>query len=147
MLDTIREARGWIGLDPAEVVDANSFGNLIVRASDGAYWRICPEEWSCAPIAPNAKEFAALSCDEDFQVDWLMTRLVEIARQQLGPLGEGQCYCLKIPAVVGGPYEASNFGAISLRELIDFAGNMAEQIKDLPDGTRIRLKIVNGDRP
>jgi hypothetical protein len=38
MLDIIREAWGWIGLDPADVVATNSFGNLIVRATDGAYW-------------------------------------------------------------------------------------------------------------
>jgi hypothetical protein len=142
MLHTIREAWGWTGLDPAEVVATNSFGNLIVRAVDGTYWRICPEEWSCDKLARNAEECAALSSDDDFRTDWEMSRLVEQARQKLGPLVEGRCYCLKLPAAIGGHYKLANVGTISLNELIAFSGVMAEQIKDVPDRGQIELKIV-----
>jgi hypothetical protein len=142
MLETIRKAWGWIGLNPAEVVATNSFGNVIPRATDGAYWRICPEEWSCERVARDAGEFAALWGDEEFRRDWEMTRLVELARQQLGPLPEGRCYCLKLPAVIGGGYEATNLGTIALDELIAFSGDMAEQIKDVPDGGQLDIKIV-----
>ena len=133
MLDTIREAWGWIGLAPAKVVAANSFGNLIVRATDGAIWRICPEEWSCKKVARNVEEFAKLSSEEEFRTDWEMSRLEGLAREKLGPLAEGRCYCLKLPAVIGGSYELTNIGTISLIELISFSGYMAEQIKDVPD--------------
>jgi hypothetical protein len=142
MLDTIRNAWGWIGLDPAAVVATNAFGNLIVCATDGAHWRICPEEWSCELIARSAAEFAALSSDDEFRTDWEMAPLVELARQQLGPLPDGRCYCLKLPAVIGGRYEAANLGIIALVELISFAGDMAQQIKDVPDGDQIEIKIV-----
>jgi hypothetical protein len=142
MLDTIRDAWKWIGLDPAEVVAENAFGNLIVRATDGAYWRICPEELSCEQVARDAGEFAALSGGEEFRTDWEMARLVEQARQKLGPLSPGRCYCLKLPAVIGGTYDAANMGTISRAELISFAGDMAEQIKDVPDGGQIKIRIV-----
>ena len=142
MFDTIRKSWGWIGLDPAEVMATNAFGNLIVRATDGAYWRICPEEWSCARVAATAEEFAALSGEEDFRTDWEMTRLVELARQQLGPLPEGWYYCLKLPGVIGGRYEAQNLGTISLDELISFSGDMAAQIKDVPEGGQVVFNIV-----
>ena len=142
MLDTIRQAWGWTGLEPAEVVATNPFGNLIVRATSGAVWRICPEEWSCAVIARDADEFATLSTDDEFRIDWEMSRLVEIARQQLGPVPDGECYCLKHPAVIGGPYEAANFGTITLSELIWFSGYMALQIKDVPDGGEVIIEIV-----
>jgi hypothetical protein len=142
MLDIIRTAWGWIGLDPAEVVATNAFGNLIVRATDGVYWRICPEELSCERIADHADAFAAISKGEEFQTDWEMSRLVKLARQKFGPLPEGRCYCLKLPAVVGGSYDVANMGTISLDELISFSGEFAEKIKDLPDGAQIRIKIV-----
>jgi hypothetical protein len=140
MLDTIRKAWGWIGLDPAEVVAANSFGNLIVRANGGAFWRICPEELSCERIAKNVDEFAAISKGDEFQTDWEMSRLVDLARRTLGPLPEGRCYCLKRPAVIGGNYNASNLGTISVVELISFSGDFAEQIKDVPDGGEIEIE-------
>jgi len=142
MLEAIRKSWGWIGLEPAQVVVVNSFGNVIVRAVDGAYWRICPEEWSCEQIAQNADDFAVLSREEEFQLDWQMTRLVELAKENLGPLPDGRCYCLKLPALIGGTYEATNLGTISLEELISFSGHMAEQIKELPDGGQIQLEIV-----
>jgi hypothetical protein len=142
MLDTIRKAWGWIGLEPAEVVATNSFGNLIVRTADGAYWRICPEELSCQQVARNADEFATLSDEIEFRTDWEMLRLVELARQRLGPLPEGRCYCLKLPAVIGGNYDATNLGTISLIELISFSGDMAEQIKNVPDGGQFQIKVV-----
>jgi hypothetical protein len=142
MLETIRNAWRWIGLDPAEVVATNAFGNLIVRATDGEYWRICPEELSCEKVARDAEEFAALFSKEDYRTDWQMSRLIEQARQKLGPLVEGQCYCLKLPAVIGGGYAVTNLGTVSLIELISFSGSMAEQIKDLPDGCQTEIKIV-----
>jgi hypothetical protein len=142
MLDTVRQAWGWIGLDPVEVVATNLFGNLIVRAKDGAFWRICPEELSCKRIAENVDEFATISSGDEFRTDWEMSRLVELARQKLGPLSEGRCYCLKLPAVIGGSYEVSNLGTNSVLELIAFSGDLAEQIKDVPDGGEIQIEIV-----
>ncbi len=139
MLDIIHTAWSWTGLYPAEVIAINPFGNVLVRAVDGAYWRICPEEWSCERIAGNADEFAALSRTEEFRTDWEMARLVALARKKLGPLPEGRCYCLKRPAVVGGKYTAGNLGTIALSELIAFSGDMAEQIKDVPDGAQIEI--------
>ena len=142
LLATIRDAWGWIGLEPAEITAENSFGNLIVRATDGAYWRICPEELSCQKIASDCGEFEAVLQDDGFQLDWQMARFFALAEQTLGPVHEGKCYCLKIPGVIGGKYEPENFGTISLEELISFSGDLAEQIKDVPDGEQIAIKLV-----
>ncbi len=142
MLTTIRESWGWTGLDPAAVTATNAFGNVLVRAADGAYWRICPEELSCKVVAGNDAEFDALLGSEEFQIDWQMTRLVRIAQTALAPVAEDRCYCLKIPAVLGGKYDAANFGTISRRELIAFAGDIAEQIKHLPDGANVKFTFT-----
>jgi hypothetical protein len=75
-------------------------------------------------------------------LDWEMARLVEQARQKLGPLAAGRCYCLKVPAVLGGSYAADNMGTISRSELISFSGDLAEQIRDVPDGSHIKIKFV-----
>jgi hypothetical protein len=141
-LDIIREAWSWVGLTPDEIVVTNAFGNIVVRASDRSYWRICPEEWSCTRIAGNAAELESLMDGEDFQLDWQMTRLVELARQKLGVLTEGRCYCLKRPAIIGGNYEADNLGTISVDELIAFSGDMARQIQDVADGDQIKIEWV-----
>jgi len=140
LLTTIRESWGWTGLDPAAVTATNAFGNVIVRATDGAYWRICPEELSCKIVARDDVEFDALWANETSQVDWRMTRLVEIAQATLGPVDADSCYCLKMPAALGGAYDAVNVGTITRRELLAFTGDVAEQLKDVPDGANIKFE-------
>ncbi len=141
-LQAIRDSWGWTGLDPAAVAATNAFGNVLVRAANGAYWRICPEELNCEVVAGNDAEFDALMASEDFQIDWQMTRLVLIAQTSLGPVADDRCYCLKIPAVLGGKYDATNFGTISRRELVAFAGEIAEKIKDVPDGKKVKFTFT-----
>jgi len=142
MLDTIRNAWGWIGLEPSQVIATNKFGNLVVRATDGSYWRICPEELSCQQITHSEPEFDALWTNEEFQRDWEMESLVELAVAKLGALPEGQCYYLVRPSVLGGSYDATNLETITLNELISVSGHIAEQIKDVPDGGQIQFEII-----
>jgi hypothetical protein len=143
VLTTIRNAWRWTGLDPSRIEAVNPFGNVIVRAVDGAFWRICPEALSCEVVARSAGEYAALWADGDFQVDWQMERLVHLARSKFGPPADGRCYCLKVPALLGGAYDADNLGVIDLEELIAFVGDIAEQIKDLPDGTQVTINLTD----
>lgn len=140
LIETIRAAWGWLGLDPSEVVGENEFGNLMVKDMHGKYWRICPEEAECTVVANNRAELDGLAHDRNFLEDWSMRLLVEQARDRLGSLPEGRKYCLAIPAVLGGNYDIANVRTISLIELISVSGDLARQLQDLPDGTKIRLK-------
>ena len=90
LISEIREAWGWVGIDPLEVVGENDFGNLIVKDVDSKYWRICPEDVYCEVIADNREELDKLSADQQFLADWYLTALVERAREHLGPLSDGR---------------------------------------------------------
>lgn len=142
LIDEIRTAWGWTGIQPLEVVGENEFGNLIVKDVDGSYWRICPEDSDCRVIASTRQELDALSKDQAFLRDWHMSALVDRAFAVLGVLAEGRKYCLKIPSVMGGEYSEENSGTIDLNELIRASGHIARQVKDLPDGAKVRLVIA-----
>jgi hypothetical protein len=71
-----------------------------------------------------------------------MTRMVTMAEGKLGLLQKGRCYCFKISPVVGGKYDTANLAEISIKELISFSGHFAEQIKDVPDGGQIEIKLI-----
>ena len=139
-LTIIRNSWGWTGLEPAAIVAINPFGNIIARATDGTFWRICPEELACEVVARNAVEYEALWVSEDFQLDWQMARLADVAQANLGVVGQGRCYCLKVPGVLGGAYDAANLGTIDLGKLIAFSGDVARQVKDVPDGQAIKFE-------
>ncbi len=45
--------------------------------------------------------------------------------------------------VLGGDYSVDNLGDIDSLEAMQFRGSIAQQIKDLPDGTKIEMKITD----
>jgi hypothetical protein len=66
LISEIRSAWGWVGIDPHEVVGENDFGNLIIKDTDGKYWRMCPEDVYCEIVANNRDELDKLSQDPDY---------------------------------------------------------------------------------
>ena len=142
MIPVIEKAWSWIGLIPSEVIASNAFGNVIVCDQAGRYWRICPEELTCQIVANSKAELDTLLVDPEFIADWEMPALVEIACASLGPLSPDRCYCLKMPALLGGEYRAENLGTNSRTELIAFSGDVAEQIKNVPDGGKVEIRVV-----
>jgi len=143
LLETIGSGWGWKGLDPKAVTATNAFGNLLVEDCGGRYWRICPEETSAEVVAEDQQAYNSLLLDAEFIEDWEMLRLVQLAVQKLGKPTDGRCFCLKVPAVLGGNYDAENFGTIPIAELIFSSGDIARQIKDLPDGAKIQFEITD----
>ena len=143
LVEELRESWGWVGLEPIEVVGENDFGNLIIKDKDSKYWRLCPEELSCEVVAQNRKELDALSNNQEFLHDWYMKQLVSEAQEKLGPLTQDRKYCLKIPAILGGEYGGSNLATVPLVELVRFSGDVAKQIKDLPNGAQVQFKITD----
>ena len=143
ILEAVRDAWSWTGLDAARIVATNPFGHAIVEAADGQFWLIEPDRLACERIANTDANLAELRSREAFRYHWDLENLVAYARREVGELGEGRCYCLKIPAVLGGSYERANLASISIEELLSVSGSIAFQIKDLPDGARAELKVVD----
>ncbi|AEG01126.1 DUF1851 domain-containing protein [Methylomonas methanica] len=143
LISEIKNSWSWVGIDPEEIVGENDFGNLMIRDCEGKYWRLCPEDVYCKVVAENRAELDALSRNQEFLADWYMEALVTQARQALGPLPEDRKYHLVIPGALGGEYAISNIKTAPLVELVRFSGDIGRQIKDLPDGSQIELKVVD----
>jgi hypothetical protein len=141
LIDEVRSAWGWSGIEPEQVVGENDFGNLILRDTGGSYWRLCPEECTCEVVAANRTELDSLSIDQEFLRDWYMRSLVDDATRKLGPLTSGRKYCLKIPGLLGGKYDAENLAIAPLHEMIRISGQIAKQTQSLPEGATVRLKF------
>ncbi len=143
MLGKINKHWGWTGLKAIEILGRNEFGNFLLLDENQTYWRICPEELSCEIVAENSQDYLQLVEDEEFQVDWKVSNLVELAREHLGSLNEDWAYYLVIPGMFGGQYDASNIRTVPLDELIGHSGDWAFAIKDLPDGAQIKLRVID----
>lgn len=143
IVEEIKESWGWVGIEPVEVVGENDFGNLMIKDTAGKYWRLCPEDVYCEVVAENREELDALSTDQEFLEDWYMETLVEVAKDNLGPLEESRKFYLVIPGALGGEYGINNIKTAPLVEIIRYSGDVGKQIKDLPDGAQVKLKIID----
>ena len=141
MIEIINTAWNWKGFYAVKIIKSNDFGNVIFKTDKNQYWRICPEELQCEKIANSLSELENLFKDEEYILDWEMQELLKLAKNELGELQEGEKFCLKMPAVIGGLYVKNNLGKISFTELIAFSGDLGFQIKDVEDGEKIKLTI------
>jgi hypothetical protein len=58
-------------------------------------------------------------------------------------LSEGKCYGYKKQCVAGGSVEVENVYVASTAEYVSFMGDFHYQIKDIPDGGTVILKVIN----
>jgi hypothetical protein len=145
ILLSIRDEWAWAMPPPRSIVAINKFGNVLVSAEDGSVWRVCPEDVSCKRVLARVDALPELMADAEFSEDWEMTRLVMQAEEVHGVQPEGRCFCLKLPAVLGGEYAISNIGTIAVAEAVAFAGDLGRQIEDVPDGATIKLRFSRRD--
>ena len=141
ILKEVKDSWGWIGIDPIEVIAENDFGNLILKDSEAKFWRLCPEDVYCEIIANSVEEYNELVKDLEFNEDWFMESIVAEANKRLGPLKDGYKYYLVIPGILGGEYRGSNIQSVPFHEVIRYSGAIGLQVKDLPDGAEVNLKV------
>lgn len=60
-----------------------------------------------------------------------------------GLLEYGYRLCPKMPFVIGGQYEVENFYSQPFPNYLDINANIANQIKNLPEGAQVKLKTIN----
>src|SRR5262249_4010055 len=101
-------------------------------------------EGAVGPVADSEADFARQVSDPDNADRWLMTGLVDgAALMGLVPAAE-QCLCFKIPPGLGGSFDLDNVEVGMLSVQLSISGQLSEQIRDLPPGTKIsEVRIVD----
>lgn len=100
-----------------------------------------PEFGEFEDFVSNLEEWAAKILEDynyetgyQFAHDWQL---------QNGPLPTGKRLLPKIPFVLGGAYEVENLYAADPLKGMMFRADIWRQIRDLPDGSQVKLKVIN----
>ncbi len=118
-------------MEELEIVDTSCLGDVILRDKSGSEFVLVP---ACGEIR--------LLDDEERK---LLSGLNEfIARMEIHglKLGPGQCYGLK-PYSIFKEYTPENMYVATMAEYVSFMGYFYGQTKDLPDGAKVKFKVVN----
>ena len=134
----------WHWLLPEEftVWLMNRFGDLFVVLDDSSVWMFDVGGGSFEQVASCRDEFYDSIENDETANQWLMIPLIDHLVAAGKHVSPKRCYGYIIPPVLGGEYTAKNTSLISIDEHYSFHASVYEQIKDMPDGTAVKIKIV-----
>jgi hypothetical protein len=100
-----------------------------------------PAAASITQIAASEQEFWD-RCDDDSD-GWLLRPLVEQCYAAGMHLTERDCYAFTVLPFLGGQYNIENIWICPWQEWFSYTGSLYLQTKDLPDGTKITIRITD----
>lgn len=132
----------WQPLVPggARIIATNLFGDAFFVAPPGGVYMLERGAASLQSIAPSEPGFWK-DIVEDAE-GWQLRPLVDRCRSGGKILGEGQCYAFAVLPVLGGEYEPDNVWVASWHEWFALTADIYNQIKDVPDGTKVQLSFT-----
>jgi hypothetical protein len=134
---------GWLLPPEVTVWLVNRFGDLFIVFEDGAVQRLDVALGLLKVVATNRDEFCHRIDTPRVADDWLMIPLVDALVESGVTLGPGQCYGFRTPPVLGGEYVIANIVPIPATEYISYCGDLHHQIKNLPDGAQVRIRVID----
>ncbi len=134
----------WIVLFPEDftVWMVNRFGDVFAIFDDDSVHMLDVGAGTLTRMADSQDDFCQQIGMGDNANNWLMIPLVDACVAAGMRLGPDQCYSFKTPPVLGGQYDTGNSEPMDLAVHYSFLADIHRQIKDLPDGTQIKLVVT-----
>lgn len=133
----------WHWLLPSELTVwlMNRFGDLFIVLNDGSVHMFDVGCGTLEQVAESRDAFREAIDQDNNADDWLMIPLIDRLVAEGKKLKPGYCYGYLLSPVFGGDYTVANTIIIPIHEHYGLNASLHKQIKDLPDGTAVRIKI------
>lgn len=94
-------------------------------------------------VADSREHLIRLIDEGENANNWLAIPLVNRLVENGVLLKPKTVYGFKVPPLLGGKYDLENFEVTDISVHYGFLGDLYGQMKDVPDGSKVRVKIVN----
>jgi hypothetical protein len=136
----LREWR-WLCPQPMVLIARTAFGDLFLRVETGVIFKLDIAIGQLKQIAKSETEFRNLARAKEQREAWFAERdELAAAAGGLKP-GPEQCIAFKIPVLFTEGNAPNNAYVGSLYEQVAFLGDLHRQIKELPDGGKVQLRL------
>jgi hypothetical protein len=134
----------WLLGSMHAVVTISCLGDMFLLGDDNAVYWLQTDSGEMSKITENFEEYKEFLNDSEKTDEWFLSPLVEKLLDAGKTLKPNQVYSYKISPVLGGEYTVENIEPVSMSVHFSFSGQICEQIKDLPDGTRVNFSFIKG---
>ena len=121
----------------------NRYGDVFLTTGDNSVHMLELGAGTLKRVAADREDFAKKVDEENNANDWLLIPLVNKCVAAGLLLKPGQCYSYIKPPILGGTYTVENTEITDLAVHYSFLAQIHRQIKDLPDGTKVKLVVRN----
>jgi hypothetical protein len=127
----------WLLAGPHRLLAVTRMGDAFVEKGDGEVIFLDTLEGTLKHAATNQNAFLKLLKAGAFDPTWFNPDMVALLEARSEHLAPGQCYSYKIPLALGGSFESANVKAVSAMVHFCIMGQLHEQTRHLPPGTKI----------
>ena len=144
-IDLFRAIDGWkwLPVTGLTAIAVSAFGEVFFRDSAGVVHQIDTIEGRLTKVANSLPELTTMLKDAEARDNLLLEGLVIGARKMGLILEPGECYDFKIAPVLGGKMGVEEMQKLSFVVKLHIAGQLHEQVKDLPPGTKINHVTIS----
>ncbi|GAB5523140.1 MAG: hypothetical protein Roseis2KO_10120 [Roseivirga sp.] len=135
------ESWAWLVGDDKLPILISSIGDMFLEDQKGRVYWLNVGEGTLKLIANNQEKFTIKLNDDDIANELFMFQLVTNILNSGLRLEPGKLFVYKQLPVIGGAYNAENFELTDIEVHFHLAGQIHEKIKDLPDGTKIKVTL------
>jgi hypothetical protein len=139
--DLLQEWRWLIGGHPRTIGWSLS-GDVFYQDFEGRVWHLDTGAGETELVAASRDAFFDLLSNSATEAELLLRPVVEDFVDNHGPLLADECLGFTRLPILGGTYSAENRYRLSMTEHAAVTGDMHRQLRDLPDGTAVRVTTV-----
>jgi hypothetical protein len=140
VLEAVNKGWRWAGTTFVAIHAQSPMGHLVLSDAEGCFHYLDTDGMELIPLGNKAALDAHFAVPENIQL-WEASGLVDPARERLGEPSEGKVFALSPTDWIEGNYAPDRICHLPLKEIVFLSGDLARQLKDLPDGTQIRIEI------
>ena len=128
----------WLTKKRYALIAMNAFGDMFLLCESGEIEMLQLEAGEITKVADSAAEFQKLTSDKEKQQSWFFLGLLSKLEMAGFKLGDGQCYALKKPIVLGGTVGMENIEIAPIAAHVSLLGQIHQQVRQLGPGTRVQ---------
>ena len=118
-------------------------GDIFFVGDDDRVYRLQTDMGEITKVAKDIEEFDELLQDEELIDEWFLPELVSELITNGKTLKENQVYRYIQQPIIGGEYTIDNIEPADMSVYFALSGQICEQVKDLPEGAVVNIKIEN----
>lgn len=129
----------WLIPDSVRLLAISTFGELVLQKNDGSVWYLDIHAGSIERVANTSNDLQKKMATTGFEQFLLKTKERELLASKGWKPAKDECFTYKMPVVFAeGDHDICT---VNVYEAVGFLGNVHRQIKDLPEGAKVRFAI------